>query len=88
MGRVSAVVLDVCRLLKVLVVIDAEHRSIAGAESADLRLKVACRGMAHNGQDREAMEVRHADARVEPLIFELCHPIGKKIGVFSRSLKS
>ena len=25
---------------------------------------------------------------LNPLIFELCHPIGKKIGVFSRSLKS
>ena len=53
-------------LLEVLVVVDAEHGPIAGAQPADLGLKVTSGSVAHDRQDREAVDVRHADARVEP----------------------
>ena len=59
-------VLHVAGLLEVLVVVDAEHRSIAGAQPADLGLKIASRRVAHDGQDGEAMEIGHANARIEP----------------------
>ena len=65
-GAFPRLVLKMRCLLKILVVVDAKHGSIAGAQPTDLGLKIASGGVAHDGQDREAMEVGHADARIEP----------------------
>src|SRR5436189_5740713 len=66
------------RSLKALIMIDAEHWSVTGAQPADLRLEVASRSVAHDGQDREAMEVGHADARVEPADLRVVPPNRKE----------
>ena len=88
-------ILQVSGLVEFFVVVDAERRKFPrhrndrnGARPADLRREETRGDAGHHHVCREAVEVGHVHAAVNPGIFELCHSIGNVIGVLPSTLKS
>ena len=81
-------------LVELLVVVDTEHASStlacgSNADTAHLRSEETGRHTGHDDQRGEAVEIPERVARIAyPGIFELCHSMGKVIGVLPKTLKS